>query len=1523
MCLEETEVGGDMTTRSSNSTKIIKIGADLSTRRSSISGSSIDGDSQYSLIRVEQLEQTPATQQQRATSWRYTGPDGLPYRTRATFETGFSVRLHELGGPWSRANQQGGTQWFNAVQPGGDPGLLDFQSWAALLLQRGLVHPDDVLSWTSTFVDVEGGGRGKYIVSAADSTWRTLVIWVPLRPAIALQAAAKAQQPQPAEVEEGSDFDDGDTESDSSEQERQLSIASFGPHLTRHEPVTEFAKEWADKLPMPRAWLPVLIADVWRDQQGALFTRRASNCERIGFRDVDPVTRRLLLLPGRGRRPKNAVKAPSNALDGANYFRNLYTLMLGKDVSHERFQQWLAGTKLPPVVNADQLRPWLQAAGVQIVLWEHHGQGARIIGAATADTAVLRPRVLHLGQREGSYYQLLIDGPWQVKFGSSDDGTDEATTFALEHGIPTKKCYRHMLESSSGLAPGAVELADADTEDNCQVFELVEDIERALKKRQQYLLDHRRTAKAKDSALTWFYSGCSGLHYLATQLHFRGITCEAKLSSFTNWTLLKIPGLSVTIRSWCQASMGGLHPDDITPEQSWQLTQVFGHSLARLSSAVLNFRVASQYSPSLQAVLERFCRGPVVGAECREGTQYDAFDMQCDINAAHPAAMLAMTTVPVFGHFDEVQVYDGHRIEQNNLYIIFLDGVNSTLHAEVDPFLNADVTPVLGRSYLKYLQLCNSSSTRKPVLHKITHYVKPSRVVTNCHIRHDVQDFLSSPLFDKDDDKGLQKLLQQGSVSQQLKKGVLVTLSGLLQQRYADRITALIVTAKSEAQAVGERLVPVSAEMEAAVGRMREGGVVEEVTSSAHDAHVCMTWRRYWYKDGFFALGLYILDYVRLQVLEIRNALAACGATDFAYMCDAVFYKGPHVAETTVRERFPAVFGSNEEGDVLRVPGTVKFKPAHTGTGQRTFTAMQLKQSLQLLPPDLRSISVPDQASVAVRPLWQGLGGSFSSLQEAEEAWRSLSIQSKMKQWDAICEAESPGTLKKMLIEDLKSATAAGRCMRVAVTGQHGGAGKSYCSFRAATSMFKTGLILTPTNSLRTAYTHDSLPAGWSVRTYDRQFGFFVGDEIQLQKSKGALGLAKVECVLLEEVAYVPLRALSMVLAAADHASVHSIATYDVHQLDSIEGSSSAAHFSVSVNNIEDRLTLLQQVFPVSYHVFARKRDRTKEEQVRMDDHLLYVLGATSGRDARRRVMERFGVQAPPPHSSGATLFHLAYTRECARYHAFMQLACGQQNEGSKQQVLRDGATVLAAKYHKFSGGTGVIHKNHLYNLSAVTDESVKVCSAFDGGESLPEVQLALPQAEAFFDPAGGSTVHAVQGRTVHDTLIVHQIGHPRVTKQWLYTAVSRACSPDMVFALCDKHTSSSEMDSSARRTWATAKAAGLLQWDAAASRPVRSTKKQLADYLLQGANEDAVCEICSQPFVWAKYSEHQPTLDRIDNTLGHDCTNLVLSCLKCNRERGSRSLRKPKRKRSRHSSSRKPLTSLQQWCASGAQQHK
>ena len=211
------------------------------------------------------------------------------------------------------------------MQPGGDAGLGDFQCWARQLLRQGLVHSEDVQSWRSTFLDVEGGGRGQYLVSAADSTWRTLVVWVPLA-----RKNAAAQSSTPVKPAALSDDEQEAEDAQQAEPERQLTVASFGPHLVRHEPVTAFAKEWAQKLPLPRAWLPVLIADVWRDQQVALFGRQAKHCKRLGFRDVDPVTHALLPLPGRGRPSRQAAAAapPLNALDGANYMRNLYSLML-------------------------------------------------------------------------------------------------------------------------------------------------------------------------------------------------------------------------------------------------------------------------------------------------------------------------------------------------------------------------------------------------------------------------------------------------------------------------------------------------------------------------------------------------------------------------------------------------------------------------------------------------------------------------------------------------------------------------------------------------------------------------------------------------------------------------------------------------------------------------------------------------------------------------------------------------------------------------------------------------------------------------------------------------------------------------------------------------------------------------------------------------------------------------------------------------------------------------------------------
>eukprot|EP00953_Heterococcus_sp_UTEX-ZZ885_P008082 4853-Heterococcus_DN1.PRE.1 len=131
----------------------------------------------------------------------------------------------------------------------------------------------------------------------------------------------------------------------------------------------------------------------------------------------------------------------------------------------------------------------------------------------------------------------------------------------------------------------------------------------------------------------------------------------------------------------------------------------------------------------------------------------------------------------------------------------------------VDPFLNADVTPVLGCNYLKYLQLVGA----RAVPQLVTHFVRPSRIIRRCHVPHVVQATLSSSC------DALQSIPDVGhDCVRKFKKSLLVTVSGLMQQRYSDNISATIVTSSKEAAAVGGRVVPVYAEMEQVVAEMRE-----------------------------------------------------------------------------------------------------------------------------------------------------------------------------------------------------------------------------------------------------------------------------------------------------------------------------------------------------------------------------------------------------------------------------------------------------------------------------------------------------------------------------------------------------------------------------------------------------------------------------------------------------------------------------------------------------------------------------
>jgi hypothetical protein len=68
------------------------------------------------------------------------------------------------------------------------------------------------------------------------------------------------------------------------------------------------------------------------------------------------------------------------------------------------------------------------------------------------------------------------------------------------------------------------------------------------------------------------------------------------------------------------------------------------------------------------------------------------------------------------------------------------------------------------------------------------------------------------------------------------------------------------------------------------------------------------------------------------------------------------------------------------------------------------------------------------------------------------------------------------------------------------------------------------------------------------------------------------------------------------------------------------------------------------------------------------------------------------------------------------------------------------------------------------------------------------------------------------------------------------------------------------------------------------------------ADQVLEKLNEcNNTCYYCNEPLKM-EYSARdmkQWTLDRIDNTMGHNTSNVLISCLECNLKRRNRSVKK------------------------------
>lgn len=247
-----------------------------------------------------------------------------------------------------------------------------------------------------------------------------------------------------------------------------------------------------------------------------------------------------------------------NGLDGGNYFQNLYSVHLGRDVGSEEFDMWLVGVSEPPALTLRDLEQWLYMTRAKVVVWSHRGSGDYVLGPVDEKTN-LRPPAFHVGVREGHVYRLELDGPWRDRFGSSLD-------VAIDHSVRTQRRFRRIAE--------AVEEKEEPDTTGCRsrTFLRVADIEKEIMSMSRSDEGHnpQSTQKRKRGTdasefTTWYSLPGTALDELMLPLHLRGISCRGKLTNYSHWDSLTLPSLGITVRTWCAANMGGLDPNDFRP----------------------------------------------------------------------------------------------------------------------------------------------------------------------------------------------------------------------------------------------------------------------------------------------------------------------------------------------------------------------------------------------------------------------------------------------------------------------------------------------------------------------------------------------------------------------------------------------------------------------------------------------------------------------------------------------------------------------------------------------------------------------------------------------------------------------------------------------------------------------------------------------------------------------------------------------------------------------------------------------
>ena len=151
------------------------------------------------------------------------------------------------------------------------------------------------------------------------------------------------------------------------------------------------------------------------------------------------------------------------------------------------------------------------------------------------------------------------------------------------------------------------------------------------------------------------------------------------------------------------------------------------------------------------------------------------------------------------------------------------------------------------------------------------------------------------------------------------------------------------------------------------------------------------------------------------------------------------------------------------------------------------------------------------------------------------------------------------------------------------------------------------------------------------------------------------------------------------------------------------------------------------------------------------------------------------------------------------------------------------------------------------------------------------------------------NTCHSEQGCSIDEDITILDSNTPYIDKYWIYTAITRARSLDKVTIFIHSGKEIQKLEHCKLKQYINMKVENYKEQDRIAGRVIDTKNYCDFEWFDNAYGNNSCCYHCGCGFELGMDKDNNVfsniTFDRIDNSICHSKSNLLLSCLDCNRK--------------------------------------